>query len=312
MLRKTLSTYRLCAVILLAMAVAVAVSAQNHQEKGALEKGSADAPLTSDLVKTGLYLISGGGANTLLRFSADGLILVDGKLPDNYRALMSQVRRISKISDLPVRVLIVTDHHENHIGAGAKFLAAGVQIIAQENVRHNLTAYNSSGEKVAPPTFTYAHDFTLRLGGVEARLMHFGAAHTSGDTVVYFPDLKVVAVGGLFTPDSPDPDFSGGGSLVEWGPVLAQILKLDFDVVAPSEGPMVTRADLEAFKTKIDTLVSRATGLVKKGVPKDQLMAQLKTDDLGWRFNFTGDQLDRFYTELSQLPLTSSVESKKR
>ncbi len=310
--RKTPSTYRLCAVILLASAVAGAVSAQNPQEKGAPEKGSADAPLTSQLVKTGLYLISGGGANTLLRFSADGLILVDGKLPDNYRALMSQVRRISKISDLPVRVLIVTDHHENHVGASAKFLAADVQIIAQENVRHNLTAYDSSGEKVAPPTFTYAQDFTLRLGGVEARLMHFGAAHTSGDTVVYFPDLKVVAVGGLFTPDTPDPDFSGGGSLVEWGPALAQILKLEFDVVAPTAGPLVTRADLEAFKTKIDTLVSRATGLVKKGVPKDQLMAQLETDDLGWRFNFTGDQLDRFYTELSQSSLTSSVESKKR
>ena len=68
--RKTLSTYRLCAVILLATAGAGAVSAQNHQEKGAPEKGSADAPLTSQLVKTGLYLISGGGANTLLRFSA--------------------------------------------------------------------------------------------------------------------------------------------------------------------------------------------------------------------------------------------------
>jgi glyoxylase-like metal-dependent hydrolase (beta-lactamase superfamily II) len=130
--------------------------------------------------------------------------------------------------------------------------------------------------------------------------MHFGKAHTSGDTVVYFPNLKVVAVGDLFTPNTPDPDFSGGGSLVNWGTALAQILKLDFDVVAPSTGPLVTRADLEAFKSKIDTLVSRATGLVKKGVSKDQLMAQLKTDDLGWRFNFTGDQLDHFYTELSK------------
>ena len=63
---------------------------------------------------------------------------------------------------------------------------------------------------------------------------------------------------------------------------------------------MVTRADLEAFKAKIDTLVSRATGLVEKGVTKDQLMAQLKTDDLGWRFDFTGDQLDRFHAELSR------------
>src|SRR5450432_2106098 len=91
-----------------------------------------------------------------------------------------------------------------------------------------------------------------------------------------------------------------GGSLAGWGPVLAQILKLDFDVVVPSKGPAITRADLEAFKTKIDTLASRATELVRTGVPKEQVMAQLQTDDLGWRLSFTIDPLDRFYAELSQ------------
>jgi cyclase len=250
-------------------------------------------------------LISGDSGNTLLRFSANGLILVNGTLPDNYRPLMSQVRKISKLSDMPVRGLIVTDHHEVHTGANAKFLAAGVQILAHENVKRNLTAYHPASGEIAAPTFTYTRDFNMRLGGVQVQLMHFGPAHTSGDTVAYFSDLKVVAVGDLFTAKTPDLDFSGGGSLVGWGPALAQILKLDFDVVVPGAGSMVTRADLEAFKTKIDTLVSRATGLVKQGVRKDQLMAQLKTDDLGWRFSFTGDQLDRFYAELSQTKYAS-------
>jgi glyoxylase-like metal-dependent hydrolase (beta-lactamase superfamily II) len=261
--------------------------------------GSQNATLTARAVKTGLYLISGGGANSLLRFSAAGLILVDGKRPENYAALKSQVRTISKITDLPLQAVILTNHHEDHSGTNAKFLAAGVQIIAQENVKSSLVTYHPSGGTVAPPTITYARDYTLQLGGVEAQLMHFGNAYTDGDTVVYFPNLKVVAVGDLFTLSTPDPDFSGGGSLVDWGPVLAQLLKLDFDIAVPSSGPMITKADLEAFKTKIDALVSRASELVKEGVPKDQLLAQLKTDDLGWRFSFTDDDLDRFYTELS-------------
>jgi hypothetical protein len=87
---------------------------------------------------------------------------------------------------------------------------------------------------------------------------------------------------------------------VGWGRLLAQILKLDFDVVVPRKGPAITRADLEAFETKIDILASRATGLVRTGGPEDQLMAQFKTDDLGWRLSFSIDPLDRFYTELSQ------------
>lgn len=85
-----------------------------------------------------------------------------------------------------------------------------------------------------------------------------------------------------------------------WGAVLAQVLKLDFEVAIPSTGPTITRVELEAFKTKIDTMVARAAGLVKQGVPKDQLMAQLKTADLGWQLSFTGDQLDSFYAELSR------------
>ena len=54
--------------------------------------------LTLQLVKTGLYLINGQGSNSLLRLSANGLILVDGKLPGNYDALRA---RAKKISDQP-------------------------------------------------------------------------------------------------------------------------------------------------------------------------------------------------------------------
>ena len=86
--------------------------------------GRGEPALTMEVVKTGLYLVSGGGGNSLLRLSANGLIIVDGKRQGNYRALMSQVRRVSKFSDLPVRFLILTDHHEQNAGNTAQFVAA--------------------------------------------------------------------------------------------------------------------------------------------------------------------------------------------
>lgn len=73
--------------------------------------------------------------------------------------------------------------------------------------------------------------------------------------------LEGVAVGDLFTAGEPEPDFSAGGSLVNWGPVLSRILELDFDVVVSGTGPPATRADLETFKSRLDTLTSRATEL---------------------------------------------------
>ena len=226
MRNKSVPALRRCMIGLLVTAVAAVASAQDHREMAAPPKGSGDVVLSADLVKTGLYLITGGGGNSLLRLSAGGLILVDGKLPGAYRPLMSQVRKISKLSDLPVRVLIVTDHHENHTGNAAQFAAAGIPLLVQENVESYLPATNPAGDKAIAPTVTYDREYKLRMGGVEVQLFHFGNAHSNSDTVVYFPDLKVIAVGDLFTPDTPAPDFAEGGSLVNWGPVLAEVLKL--------------------------------------------------------------------------------------
>jgi cyclase len=292
MLAKTLRPGGRCIAVLLLTVGTIVGSAQYTRSNDPPGKGV----LATRMIKTGLFLISGGGCNSLLRLSANGLIVVDGKLPGNYQALLEQVHQIS---DQPVRVLINTDYHENHTGNNAKFLEDATQVLAQENVKQNLAAYNPPGGRIALPTKTYDQHLTLGLGGIEAQVLHFGNAHTNGDTVVYFPNLKVIAVGDLFAP-TPDPDFSAGGSLVGWGPVLGEILKLDFDVVVPGTGPVITRADLEAFKTKVDALVSRAAMLVKSGVPENKLLVQLNTSDLGWRFSFTGERLDHFYAELSR------------
>ena len=218
------------------------------------------------------------------------------ELPGNYDALRA---RAKKISGQPIRALILTGCDESSTGTNAKFVENGSHIVVLENAKQNLAACNLSGDAMAPAVVTYASEYQIHLGGIEAQVLHFGNAYSNSDTVVYFPNLKVVAVGDLFSA-KPAPDFAAGGSLVGWGQVLAQVLKLDFDVAIPSTGPAITRADLEAFKTKIDTMVARATGLVKQGVPKDELMAQLKTADLGWQLSFSGDQLDSFYAELSR------------
>ena len=289
---KVLPAYKTWAIVLLIMAGAVASSAQ-YKQPNAINPNDG---LTVQLVKTGLYLITGNGSNSLLRLSANGLVLVDDKLPGNYDALRA---RAKKISGQQIRAVILTGCNKSSTGNNAKFAENGSHIVVQENAKQNLAACNLSGDAIAASVVTYGREYQIRMGGIEAQLMHFGNAYSNSDTVVYFPNLKVVAVGDLFAV-TPTPDFSAGGSLVGWGRVLARVLKLDFDVVIPASGPPVSRADLEAFKTKIDTMVSRATGLVKQGVPKDQLMAQLKTADLGWQLSFSGDQLDSFYAELSR------------
>jgi cyclase len=243
----------------------------------------APQPQAIQQVKPGLYLITGAGGNSTLRITSEGLILVDGKLPGeaNYNELMGLIK---SVSDKPIKYLIVTHHHQDHTGNNQRFLDAGVPVVATENLKNDLVTYTAS-PKPASPSVTYpGAEYTIHLGGETVELHHFGRAHTSGDTVVYFPAQKVVCVSDVVTTGKTAPliDYPGGGSALDWSNVLAGILKLDFDAAIPGNGDPLTKAEVEAYKTKFDTVIARAKELVKQGVPPEQLLAQIKTDDIGW------------------------------
>ena len=214
--------------------------------------------MRAELVKTGLYLITGGGANVLLRLSAAGAVLVNGKQAGMYRPLMSQVRKISRLSDLPVRVLMLTDTSEHHAANQALFAAAGVATLVQQNDRPLLPAPAPDAASAArgpAPVITFDRDYHLQIGGIEVNMVHVGAVNTPGDTVVLFPDLKVLAVGDLYTTTPPTPAMAAAGDLSRWSQALARALRLEFELVVPSEGPVLPRADLEAFKLRLDARV---------------------------------------------------------
>ena len=269
-------------------------AAQAQQPAG--KKGGGQPVQPIQQVKPGLYMVGGGGANSLVRVTKEGVILVDAKLPSdqNYSGLIGQIK---SVTDQPVKYVIVTHHHADHTGNNAKFLEAGAQVIAHENLKKNLLTYKSD-PLPAPPNVTYAKDYVVRLGGVEVQLHYYGPSHTSGDTMVYFPDLKVVAASDTVTPGAPLIDYGGGGSALGFVQVLDSILKLDFDTCIPGAGNSMTKADVQAYKTKFETIISRATDLVRKGVPKEQLLAQIKTDDIGWSLRVP--DVGALYEELSK------------
>jgi cyclase len=205
-----------------------------------------------EFVKTGLFMVSGDGGNTAVRLSGNGIILVDGKLPGHYATLVSRAHAIA--DELPVRFVVLTGPDEQHTGTNGEFLRAGIPVVAQEHTKEMLAQRANGNEQNALPSVTFDQERTIRLGGVTVQLLHFGAARTSGDAVVYFPDLKVVAVGDLYTSAMPVTDDGAGGSLEGWRAALQRILQLDFDTVVPGTGPIVQRAELEALATRIDKL----------------------------------------------------------
>jgi glyoxylase-like metal-dependent hydrolase (beta-lactamase superfamily II) len=262
-------------------------------------RGGGQPVLPIQMVKPGLYVVPGGGSNSIVRVTSEGVILVDTKMPGaaNYDGLMAQIR---SVTPQPVKVVIVTHHHADHTGNDDRFIAAGAQVIGHAALASALDTYQFDPKPTKPTTTYDGNERVVRLGGVEARVLHLGRAHTGGDSVVYFPDVQVVATSDAVTTGTTGPlaDYAGGGSFVGFAPVLDAMLRLDFDAAVPGAGPVLTKADVQAFRTKIGTVIDRSTALVKAGVPASQLLMQLKTDDLGWAPRIP--MVDAFVAELKK------------
>lgn len=271
--------------ILVMIAPALFASAQAPPGQGRGGRGGAGQTVEKiRLLKPSLYMVTGGGANTLIRVTPEGLIVVDTKNPgdENFNRLMEEIR---SVSNLPVRYVINTQHHPDHVGTNQKFIDAGATVLALDALKTHMASDPRTKAIPGLPTQTFAKDYTLKFGGAEVRLYSFGRGHSGGDTIVFFPDSRVVMVSDQMTDNAPIVDFANGGSAVGWAPILDGVLKLDFEMAIPGRGEPKTRADVEAYRSKFASVVTRASDAIKAGATRETLASQVRTDDLGWTFN---------------------------
>ncbi|MEP7355474.1 MAG: MBL fold metallo-hydrolase [Acidobacteriota bacterium] len=272
------------AVVLSALSLVLAGSIYSQGPAGAKGgKGGGKGPAAGQTVekirqlKPNLYLITGGGANTLVRVTPEGLIVADTKNPGqaNYDRMMEEIRSVSMA---PVKWVINTQHHPDHVGSNQLFIDAGAKVLAVEPLAAFMASDTRTKEIPGRPQVTFPKDYSLKLGGAEVQLHFFGPGHSGGDTMVYFPAEKIVMLSDQMTDATPVIDFANGGSLKGWNASLDGALAMDFDFAIPGRGEPKTKAEVQAYRAKIATLQQRAADAAKAG------STEIKTDDLGWTF----------------------------
>ena len=256
------------------------VYSQNSKPPGALK---------AERVKGDLHLISGEGGNVAAYATAEGVVLVDDMFDRNHDDILKQIK---SISDKPLRYVINTHQHDDHAGGDFKMLPL-TEVIAHRNVYANLKDIkrpyfeDTPGTPIGLPRITFSDRLDVHLGGRDVEAYYFGRGHTSGDIIVYFPELKAIHTGDLFISGSRRGvpiyvDSVQGGSLLEWTRTLDRVLQLDFDIVIPGHGPLATKADLVRFNADIAAMRTRLQGMIKGGASKDQVV-QTVEKDYGWR-----------------------------
>jgi glyoxylase-like metal-dependent hydrolase (beta-lactamase superfamily II) len=262
-------------------------------------------------IKPGVYMVTGGGGNSTVRVTDQGVILVDTKnLGDQfYNDLLAQIKTVTP---QPVKYAFVTHVHQDHSGNIERFVKAGTQVIAHEGLNRNLheggpngRGYEPAQGKPGDANAPYKKNKKIKLGKAQAVAYHFANGHTSGDTVVYLPDVKLVALGDEFTAAGPNCDYPMGGSILGWSKSLAEVLKLDFDMAIPGHGnDPLTKADVMTFQKRMDAIGKKAVELARAGTPKDQIRQQIQMqlgEQMGaWQMTGVVNdmRLDAFYDEV--------------
>jgi glyoxylase-like metal-dependent hydrolase (beta-lactamase superfamily II) len=255
-------------------------------------------------VADGLWMLTGAGGNIGVCAGGGEVLLIDTQ----YGPLVPRIRAVvdSLTGGLPVRFVLNTHYHGDHVSGDSAMAAAGAVIVAHENVRQRMSVaqHNSTFDVTMPaapaealPAVTFADSITFHLGAREVCVFHVPPAHTDGDALAWLPAADALHMGDLFFNGFyPVIDASAGGSIDGMIRALDRILPLAGPAtkIIPGHGPLGDRAALLRYRGMLVTVRERVTKLVLEGKTLDQVVAAKPTADLDGTWGLGFMKPDRF------------------
>ena len=280
----------------------------NAQQDGLLD----DAEIHILPVQGNVYMLVGAGANITVQAGDEGVLVVDtggsAQLTDKIAAA------IRRISDKPIRHVVNTHVHGDHIGANdgisslgsivASFRGGGGNItldgepetrangVAHENVLLRMVAEEIPFGAWPADTYFVAQK-ELFFNGEAIQIIHAPAAHTDGDSILFFRRSDVISTGDVFvTTHYPVIDSERGGSIQGIIAALNRILDLAIPaekqeggtMVIPGHGRLCDEADVLEYRDMVTIIRDRIENMIDKGSSLRQVKAARPTLDYDGRY----------------------------
>ena len=171
-----------------------------------------------------IYSFGSNGYFSLIMITDEGIIIVD---PVNQQHSENMLDAIKEISDKPIKYLIYSHNHWDHIAGGKVF--EDTTVLSHEDAHDWLVENPNSNVRTVDETWK-GNTTTITLGGDVLELYQFGKSHGKGMTVFYIPQEKIVFLVDILTPHRLPftimPDFTPKG----WENTLMQVEELDYDI----------------------------------------------------------------------------------
>jgi len=197
--------------------------------------------------------------------SNDGVLVADPVNPDFAKAMLQEIR---SITTQPIRYLVYSHNHWDHISGGHVFKDAGAVVISHVKTKEAMLV---NPHVVAPDQVWAGNRFDINVGNKTIQLHYFGASHGDGMTVMILPEEQVLFTADLVVPKRVAFMFMPDFSPQNWIRTLKEIETLQFETALfAHDTPVGTRKDVVAQRAFLEDL----TAAVGKAMQRGDMMLQ--------------------------------------
>jgi len=281
-------------------------------------------------VRGKVYMLHTPAGNMTVQAGDDGLLLVDalGAVP-----AQQLYARIAPLSEKPIQYIVDTHAHASHTGNNARLAALGrsvfggnvagvvdarvldssAKIVAHENVLISMSTQEPARDFEDWPTDVFYVDRKeLFFNGEGVQIFHQPAAHSDGDSIVYFRRSDVISTGDIFR-SHEFPLIDTGGSVEGVIDALNTVLDLALParmqeggtMIIPGRGRLCDEADVLEYRDMVVIVRDRIQHLIDQGQSLRQVQAARPTLGYDWQYgraneDWTGeDFVEAVYRDLS-------------
>ncbi|MDH3638053.1 MAG: MBL fold metallo-hydrolase [Gammaproteobacteria bacterium] len=183
---------------------------------------------------------------------------------------------IKKRFDLPIKFLIYSHDHADHIAGGEVFDDDETIVIAHRNAKETII-----GEKrpTAVPEVTFSDRLTIELGGKHVELFYVGLSHSDNMIVMRFPEQRTLyAVDFVSVKRLPYRDLSDA-YFPQWIEAIRLVETLDFDILAPGHGALGSKPDVIEHRKYLEQLYEAVLASAREGLSLDQMKTRITLPD---------------------------------
>jgi len=264
--------------------------------------------IKTNKVADNFYTLDGQGGTIGVLTGPDGVLMVDAQFAPLTDKIVAAIKQVS---DGRIRFLINTHVHGDHTGGNENLGKMGVTILARENLRKRLISPNPgangqptpSAPAAALPVITYDAPLTIHMDGEDIRVIPIPAAHTDGDTIVFFPKANVLMTGDFYRSiQFPNIDRANGGSLKGMLDGLNAVIALANanTKIVPGHGPTVDKTAVAAHRDMILAIRDKVQALVNQNKTQDEVVAAKPAADYDAKVQQPGTTADRFVGQVYQ------------